>query len=184
MHVKGVTLLKVAALAVLLSATSVGAQDTPQRGGTLVVGLPSDSKTFDPTFSVQFTERQLLYLVFNTLVRYDTDFSIKPELAESWTIENDGKRIVFKLRPGVKFHDGTAFDAAAVKWNIEHRLDKEVASPQRALLEPIGQAQMPADKWTHYTTEIQPYLEPLDAVISAIHNDGGIDRGTAAFTAH
>jgi peptide/nickel transport system substrate-binding protein len=137
MHVKGVSLLKVAALAVLLSATSVGAQDTPQRGGTLVVGLPSDSKTFDPTFSVQFTERQLLYLVFNTLVRYDTDFSIKPELAESWTIENDGKRIVFKLRSGVKFHDGTAFDAAAVKWNIEHRLDKEVASPQRALLEPI-----------------------------------------------
>jgi len=137
MRINVMTFLRTAGLAVLLSATPAGAQDTPQRGGTLIVGLPSDSKTFDPTFSVQFTERQLLYLVFNTLVRYDVDFSIKPELAESWTIENDGKRIVFKLRAGVKFHDGNDFDAAAVKWNIEHRLDKTVASPQRALLEPI-----------------------------------------------
>jgi peptide/nickel transport system substrate-binding protein len=137
MHMKAVTLLQAAVLAVLLSAMPAGAQDAPQRGGTLVVGLPSDSKTFDPTYSVQFTERQLLYLVYNTLVRYGTDFSIHPELAESWTIESDGKRIVFKLRSGVKFHDGTEFDAASVKWNIEHRIDKDVASPQRALLEPI-----------------------------------------------
>ena len=137
MYLKAVTLLKAAALAVLLSAMPAGAQETPQKGGTLVVGLPSDSKTFDPTYSVQFTERQLLYLVYNTLVRYGTDFSIHPELAESWTIENDGKRIVFKLKAGVKFHDGTDFDAAAVKWNMDHRLDKGVASPQRALLEPI-----------------------------------------------
>jgi hypothetical protein len=54
----------------------------------------------------------------------------------------------------------------------------------RALLEPIAQAQVPADKWTKYTTEIQPYLEPLDAVISAIRKDGATDRGTGAFTTH
>jgi peptide/nickel transport system substrate-binding protein len=137
MHMKAIALLKAAALALLFSTAVAQGQDTPQKGGTLVVGLPSDSKTFDPTYSVQFTERQLLYLVYNTLVSYGTDFSIHPELAESWTIENGGKRIVFKLRSGVKFHDGTDFDAAAVKWNIEHRLDKDVASPQRALLEPI-----------------------------------------------
>ena len=103
----------------------------------LSVGFPSDSKTFDPTYSVQFTERQVLYVIYNTLVRYGTDFSLQPELAESWNIEDDGKRIVFKLRRGVKFHDGTDFNAEAVKWNIEHRLDKEVASPQRQQLDPI-----------------------------------------------
>jgi peptide/nickel transport system substrate-binding protein len=113
------------------------AQEAPQRGGVLSVGFPSDSKTFDPTYSVQFTERQVLYVIYNTLVRYGTDFSLQPELAESWTIEGDGKRIVFKLRTGVKFHDGTDFNAEAVKWNIEHRLDKEVASPQRQQLDPI-----------------------------------------------
>ena len=103
----------------------------------LSVGFPSDSKTFDPTYSVQFTERQVLYVIYNTLVRYGPDFSIQPELAESWKIEQDGRRIVFKLRTGVKFHDGTAFNAEAVKWNIDHRLAKEVASPQRQQLDPI-----------------------------------------------
>jgi peptide/nickel transport system substrate-binding protein len=114
-----------------------GAQDKPQHGGVLSVGFPSDSKTFDPTYSVQFTERQVLYVIYNTLVRYGADFSIQPELAESWKIEQDGHRIVFKLRSGVKFHDGTDFNAEAVKWNIDHRLDKEVASPQRQQLDPI-----------------------------------------------
>jgi len=125
-----------ATLLVTLATPSI-AQEQPQRGGVLSVGFPSDSKTFDPTYSVQFTERQVLYVIYNTLVRYGTDFSLQPELAESWNIEADGKRIVFKLRGGVKFHDGTDFNAEAVKWNIEHRLDKEVASPQRQQLDPI-----------------------------------------------
>jgi peptide/nickel transport system substrate-binding protein len=110
---------------------------TPKYGGTLNVGFPSDSKTFDPIFSVEATERQVLYVIYNTLVRYGTDFSIHPELAESWTVEDGGKRIVFKLRQGVKFHDGTDFNAAAVKWNIDRRLDPAVNSPQKALLEPV-----------------------------------------------
>lgn len=130
--------LAIAVSAALLVAQSpASGQDAPQRGGTLTIGFPSDSKTFDPTFSVQFTERQVLYLVYNTLVRFGPDFSIQPELAESWTVEGDGKRIVFKLREGVKFHDGTDFNAEVVKWNIDRRLDPNVASPQRQQLEPI-----------------------------------------------
>lgn len=126
----------VAVLALGLATPSVLAQ-APKSGGTLTVGFTADSKTLDPTHSVQFSERQVLYLVFNSLVRFGTDFSIKPELAESWEIKGDGKQLVFKLRSGIKFHDGTPFDANAVKWNIEHRLDPAVASPQKALLEPI-----------------------------------------------
>ena len=57
---------------------------TPSRGGTLTVGLSNDAKTYDPIFSVQFTERYVLYLAFDTLVNYGPDFSIQPELAESW----------------------------------------------------------------------------------------------------
>jgi peptide/nickel transport system substrate-binding protein len=117
--------------------TATGSAQGAQRGGILNVGFPSDSKTLDPIFSVQFTERQVLYLVFNTLVRFGPDFSIHPELAESWKVEEGGKRVVFTLRTGVQFHDGTPFDAAAVKWNIDRRLDASVASPQRAQIEPI-----------------------------------------------
>jgi len=128
--------LGVFALIYGISSAAVFAQ-TPTRGGTLAVGFSADTKTLDPALSVQFSERQVLYLVFNTLVKYGPDFSIKPELAQSWEIKNDGKQIVFKLRSGVKFHDGTPFDANAVKWNIDHRLDPALDSPQRPQLAPI-----------------------------------------------
>jgi peptide/nickel transport system substrate-binding protein len=111
--------------------------ETPTRGGTLTVGLSNDSKTYDPIFSVQYTERYVLYLAFDTLVKYGPDFSIHPELAESWETSADGKRIVFTLRDGVTFQDGTPFDAAAVKWNIDQRMDEKVNSPQRQVLVPI-----------------------------------------------
>ncbi len=120
----------------VLAAGTARAQ-SPTRGGTLTVGLANDAKTCDPIFSVQYTERCVLYLAFDTLVKYGTDFSIKPELAESWETSADGKRIVFALRQGVKFQDGTVFDAAAVKWNIDQRLDPKVNSPQREVLAPI-----------------------------------------------
>jgi len=110
---------------------------SPSRGGTLTVGLSNDAKTYDPIFSVQYTERYVLYLAFDTLVMYGTDFSIHPGLAESWDTSADGKRIVFALRQGVKFQDGTVFDATAVKWNIDKRLDPKVNSPQREVLAPI-----------------------------------------------
>src|ERR1700730_6526097 len=118
-------------------AGGIAQAQTPSRGGTLTVGLSNDSKTYDPIFSVQYSERYVLYLAFDTLVKYGPDFSIRPELAESWETSADGKRIVFTLRQGVTFQDGTTFDAAAVKWNIDRRLDEKVNSPQRQVLAPI-----------------------------------------------
>ena len=113
------------------------AQGTPTSGGTLTIGINDDTKTLDPTFSIQQAERQILHLLYNTLLTIDVDFSLKPELAKSWTVENDGKRYVFQLQDNVKFQDGTPFDAAAVKFNFERRLDEKIASPQRTQLAPI-----------------------------------------------
>ena len=111
---------------------------TPRRGGTLAVGLVHDNtKTMDPRPSIQLDERQVLFLLYNTLVSVEPDFSLKPDLAKSWTIENDGKRYVFTLQEGVKFHDGTPFDAEAVRWNIAQRLDEKVKSSQRPQLLPV-----------------------------------------------
>ena len=125
--------LTVFAVSALLAASPASAQ-TPVQGGTLNIGFPSDTKTLDPMFSVEFTERQVLYMVFNTLTKLGPDFSINPELALGWDVQDGGKRVVFELRQGVKFHDGTDFDAAAVKWNIDTRLDEAVKSPQRKQL--------------------------------------------------
>ncbi|MBV9734908.1 MAG: hypothetical protein JO209_03285 [Acidisphaera sp.] len=111
--------------------------DTPRQGGTLTVAIQNDSKTLDPTFSFQWAERQILFLIYNTLIATDLDFSLKPELATSWSPENEGHRYVLQLQEGVKFHDGTDFDAAAVKWNLDRRLDDKVNSTQRPQLRPV-----------------------------------------------
>jgi peptide/nickel transport system substrate-binding protein len=57
--------------------------------------------------------------MYDSLVRVDPKGNIIPWLAEKWTTSADGKAVTFNLRQGVKYHDGTAFDAASVKWNIE-----------------------------------------------------------------
>jgi peptide/nickel transport system substrate-binding protein len=106
----------------------------PVYGGTLTIAFASDTKTLDPTYSVNFSERQPLYLIYNTLLAIQPDASIGPELAEKWEVLDEGKRIVLHLRQGVKFHDGTPFDAQAVKFNLDQRLDPAVQSPLRPQL--------------------------------------------------
>ena len=54
----------------------------------------------------------------------------------------------------------------------------------RGLIEPYVQSVVPADKWDYYVKEIQPYLKPLDAIVSNVRKDGSLDRSTGAFTAH
>jgi peptide/nickel transport system substrate-binding protein len=119
----------VGALMCTLSAPALA--DTPVRGGTLNVGTLQDMKTLDPVRSDDLSEREVMYLIYNTLVALKPDFSVGPELATSWHYENDGQRLVFKLKPGVKFHDGTPVDADAVKWNLEWRMDPAAKSKQK-----------------------------------------------------
>ncbi|MBN3845651.1 MULTISPECIES: ABC transporter substrate-binding protein [Burkholderiaceae] len=113
---------------------AVDTSTKPVSGGTLRVAFASDTKTLDPTFSVNFSERQPLYLIYNTLLSINPDASIGPELAERWDTLDGGKRLVLHLRKGVMFHDGTPFDAAAVKDNLDRRLDPAVGSPLRPQL--------------------------------------------------
>lgn len=146
-----------AALIGLAAAGSAAAQETPKTGGTLTVGFRGDEKTLDPTFSIQWSERQVLYLIYNTLLRMGTDFSLHPELAESWDIEQDGKRIVLHIRKGVKFHDGTDLDAAAVKWNLDRRMDEKVGSPQRKQLDGVVASVEVVDDHTVAVDLVKPF---------------------------
>ena len=71
------------------------------------------------------------------LVDLSSDLKIVPQLAESWEWAADGKSITFSLRRNVTFHDGTPFDAAAVKFNIE-RMKTMPDSKRKAELAPIA----------------------------------------------
>jgi peptide/nickel transport system substrate-binding protein len=95
-----------------------GAADTPKKGGTLRVGFYVEAATMDPHLSGSKVDRQVYHNVFEPLVTLDTKLGIRPGLAESWT-QPDPRTLVFKLRRGVKFHDGTDFNAEAAKFNFE-----------------------------------------------------------------
>jgi len=67
-----------------------------------------------------------------TLAFLDQDGKVRPMLAESWTVSPDGLQYTLRLRKGVAFHDGTPFDAKAVKWNLDRLKDPGVKVPIRA----------------------------------------------------
>ena len=110
--------------AVAATAAAVGvrpepaAAQTPKKGGTLRVGFYVEAATMDPHLSGSKVDRQVYHNVYEPLVTLDTKLGIKPGLAESWS-QPDAKTLVFKLRRGVKFHDGTEFNAEAAKFNFE-----------------------------------------------------------------
>lgn len=105
-------------LALALAALAAQAAE-PKRGGTLSIGLAQDPAIVDPIRTGTFIERQLATPVYEALFDIDTSGKAVPHLAESFTVSDDVKTWRVKLRPGIKFHDGTPLDAAAVVANFE-----------------------------------------------------------------
>jgi peptide/nickel transport system substrate-binding protein len=103
-------------------------------------------------------------LIADPLVVFDSEGKYQPALATGWESTPDGKRWAFKLRSGVKFQDGTEFNAAAVKYNIERILDPKTASVQmKSDLGPIARIETPDANTIvlHYDT---PWVTLLDGV--------------------
>ena len=136
----------------------------PVRGGTLTFATAMDITTLDPAFSQNFSERFAFYTIYNTLVAYDPAFNLKPELAERWQTSGDGKTLTLFLRKGVTFHDGTPFNAAAVKWNLDRLLDKGTNSPLRGQLSPPMESVKVVDDST-VALNLQTAWRPLLAAL-------------------
>ena len=86
---------------------------------TLRIGLQEDPDALDPAQGVSFVGREVFAALCDKLVDVDRDMKLQPQLATEWSWSADAKSLTLKLRSGVKFHDGTALDAAAVKANID-----------------------------------------------------------------
>ncbi len=114
--------IAIASLALLAGFVQVGRSQIPD--DVLVVGQVAEPKSLDPHAVTSLNDFRILVNLYDGLVRFkEGTLEVEPALAESWTISDDGRRYTFKLREGVRFHDGSAFDAAAVKFNIERMLD-------------------------------------------------------------
>lgn len=113
----------VLASAFLAFAPAATAQIPPN---VLVVGQIAEPKSLDPHAVTAVNDFRILMNMYDGLVRYkDGTLEVEPALAESWTISEDGTTYTFKLREGVTFHDGSAFDAEAVKFNFDRMLNED-----------------------------------------------------------
>ncbi len=109
-------------------------------GATLTVGLDSDATTLDPAFTTAEVDGQIYRAFFDRLIEVDTRLRLTPALALSWRSVNE-TTWEFQLRPGVTFHDGTAFDARAAKANFDRILDPANGSPRRGEIPYVKEAE-------------------------------------------
>jgi peptide/nickel transport system substrate-binding protein len=130
---------------------------------TLRLGLDVDAGTGDPRLARDTSAFRLRELLFNGLVYIDKTYTPQPDLAESW--ENpDDKTWVFKLRKGVKFHNGQELTAEDVKYTYESILNKEFAAPMAAFYAPIQSIEVVDDYTIKFTLDsvYGPFLSYMD----------------------
>lgn len=168
----------------VLMATSALAKDD------LTIAIQLEPPHLDPTSAAAGAIDSVLYSnVFEGLTRFGPDGSVNPGLAESWTISDDGLTYTFKLREGVKFHDGTDMNADDVVFSLNRTQGEDSANAQKALYAGIASVEA-MDPTTVKLTLSAPNGSMLfnlawgDAVIVApesIENIKQTPIGTGAF---
>src|SRR5262245_57476504 len=107
-------------LAITAAALLLSFQATAQT--TLRIGLAEDPDVLDPTMARTYVGRIVFSAFCDKLFDIDEKLNIVPQLALSHTTSDDGREVVIKLRPGVKFHDGEPLDAEAAKFSLDRHL--------------------------------------------------------------
>ena len=148
-----------------------------KRGGALTIAQELDPVTLDPHKSSNFSAAQAFEHVYESLTRYDENLNVQPSLAERWEMAPDGRQYTFYLRQGVKWHDGTEFTSADVKYWHERLMAAETVAPFKNWYDSIEKME-PIDKYTVRATLPKPY-PPLLSAFAALRGSAIIPEGIA-----
>jgi peptide/nickel transport system substrate-binding protein len=124
----------VAGLALLALALPAAGQETPVRGGQIVMALETDPGTLNPVLFRGGTEYDLDWALYDSLVELGPDLRPRPLLAKAWTVSPDGLTYTFQLKETVKWHDGQPFTAEDVAFTFYAHLNPKVNSTLRSAL--------------------------------------------------
>lgn len=102
---------------------------TPRQGGTLHAATFSDVRSLDAATAFDTVSSVIESLLYDTLVSYDAEGRLTPQLAERWALSDDGRRYTFSLRRGVLMHDGRELTADDVKRSMERALHPDTPCP-------------------------------------------------------
>jgi oligopeptide transport system substrate-binding protein len=124
----------VSALVLMLSTVPAAAEETldpnAKQGGAITITYKDDVATLDPAIGYDWQNWSMIKSLFDGLMDYEPGTTnLRPELAESYDISDNGKTFIFKLRSGVKFHNGREMTADDVKYSIDRVTNPKTQSP-------------------------------------------------------
>ncbi len=166
-----------------LAPARILAQEAPVRGGTLVVAISADPGHLNPAITTGGPTHTAAELLYNGLLGRDERGNPIPELAEIWQVEQGGAVYRFRLRDGVKWHDGASFTSADVKFTFEEILLKFHARTKASMGGSLAGIETPDDRSIVFRFK-QPYaallsqLDATEAPIIAKHVYQGTDPQT------
>ncbi len=146
----------------VIGGIAMGAAEKPRYGGTLVFGRGGDSVGLDPAFETDGNSFMVCDNIYDQLVTYaEESTEIIPDLATKWEISPDGLTYTFHLRKGVKFHDGTDFNADAVVFSLGRQMKEKRVKFYRHKWE-FPKDQPPPEYWL--SMEMDKIIDSIEAV--------------------
>jgi peptide/nickel transport system substrate-binding protein len=128
------SLLNLTLAAVLMAGiTGVGHADMPKKGGTIIEAIGTEPTNLDCFKARRRPELTILHMIIEPLFAADLNLQPQPLLVESWEASKDNKVWTFTLKKGLKFHDGTPVNAAAVKFSLEKHKNGSQAGKVKAI---------------------------------------------------
>src|SRR5215203_4575932 len=125
----------------------------PKTGGTLKLGFGiSQIPNLDPAkVNLGIVAGELVSNMFSSLVQIDVELGLVPDLAENWTVSEDGLTYSFALRDGLTFHNGDPLKAADIVYTYERTIDPDLASPHANKLALVESVDTPDDLTVEFT---------------------------------
>ncbi|MBI5101238.1 MAG: peptide-binding protein [Nitrospirae bacterium] len=134
--------------------------DGPDYGDTLVEGSIGEPSILIPMLASDTASHNVSGMIFNGLVKYDTDLSVIGDLAQSWDISKDGLTITFHLRKDVKWADGVEFTADDVMFGYKTIIDEKTPTAYKEDYLQVKKAEV-LDKYTFRVTYDKPFAPAL-----------------------
>jgi len=160
----------------------------PKQGGQLVVGLSWEASYIDPHITAAENGVLPLMQACESLLIHTASGDYVPWLAKSWEVSDDGLSYTFHLQEGVQFHDGTPFNAEAVKYNLERIMDPETKSEEAiGHLGPYKSTEVIDDHTAvvHLASPFSPFLDGVSIGWTCMVSPAAAEQwGTTDFQDH